>query len=77
MVQDIMSCVRELTDQENSYAQQANLHMKFSQTFKHQDLEEYDSFFVEKDIKAAYASSYSNSEYAGLPPYKQHNSILK
>ena len=44
--------------------------MKLSQTFKHQDLEEYDSFFVEKDIKAAYASSYSNSEYAGKPPYK-------
>jgi hypothetical protein len=74
MAQDIISCVKELTDQEKTYTDQANLYTTYMRTGKHQDLDEYDSFFVDKD---KIASSYSTDADKSRPPYIQYNSVLK
>jgi hypothetical protein len=51
------------------YKRLAELHGTYGKTNKHEDLDEFDSFFVEKDKKAANAWGFNASD-AGRPPYK-------
>ena len=68
----MISCVKELTDQENTYNGQSDLYMTYMKTNKQEDLEKFDSFFVERDRNA---NSYFGDK--SKPPYAQHQSILK
>lgn len=50
--------------------------MAYNRIHKHTDLEDFESFFVERDKKAAMAYGKNNPD-AGRPPYKSYDSILK
>lgn len=67
MAQDIISCVKELTDQENSYKNMQEKYITYSKASKYQDIAIYDSFFIERDSK--YFSYYSDGS---KPPYCIH-----